>query len=92
VLGQHEHTRAGAGVQRGRQWQGICVETTPKEFVCTSLARVRWTGGGVGQGHVARLGVPAHGAYTATRAAAGLRRGLDGALSATSARPVGQAA
>jgi hypothetical protein len=32
---------------------------------CARTARVRWIGGGggAGQGHTARMGVPAHGAY-----------------------------
>jgi hypothetical protein len=32
------------------------METTPKEFVRTSLALVHWIGGGAGQGHAARMG------------------------------------
>jgi hypothetical protein len=45
VLGQRERARAGAGVQRGRQRQGICVEMTSKEFcsyavVLATLERV----------------------------------------------------
>jgi hypothetical protein len=50
VLGQLEHAPAGTGMQRGGQRQGICVETTPKEFVHTSLARVHWTRGWRGTG------------------------------------------
>jgi hypothetical protein len=70
VLGQRERAHVGAGVQRGGQWQGICVEMTPKEFIRTPLARVRWTEGwrGTGpRGAHGRAGA-AHGAYAAKRA------------------------
>jgi hypothetical protein len=55
-----------AHVQRGRQRHEICVETTSKEYVRTSLARVRWKGGCAGQGHAARMGMLAHPGYAAT--------------------------
>jgi hypothetical protein len=53
---------------------------------------VSWTQGVHPGVHAARRGAPAHCYYSATRAWAALRRGLDGALSAASAWPVGQAA
>jgi hypothetical protein len=45
MLGQCERARVSAGAQRGRQRQGICVETMPKEFypytvVLATLERV----------------------------------------------------
>jgi hypothetical protein len=69
------------------------METMPKEFVHTSLARVRWTRGWHEVGPRS-----AHGCASAwrlrgyARALAGLHRGLDGALSAASARLAGQVA
>jgi hypothetical protein len=85
VLGQRERERAGAGVQRGGQRQGICVETTPKEFCSyVGVGVVSWTGGHPGV-HAAQRGAPAHPGYVATRVSAGLRRGLDGTPSAVPA-------
>jgi hypothetical protein len=81
-----------ACVQRGGQRQGICMETTPKEFVRTSLARVRWKGGALDKAMRAHRHASAPWLRGYAHASTGLRRGLDVALSATSARPVGQAA
>jgi hypothetical protein len=37
---------------------------TPKEFCSyVGVGVVRWTGGGTGQGHTARMGVPTHDTY-----------------------------
>jgi hypothetical protein len=43
------------------------METTPKEFVRTSLARVRWKGGALDKAMRARIGMLAHPGYVATR-------------------------
>jgi hypothetical protein len=49
MVGQCEHAHTGAGVQRGGQRQGICMETTSKEFCpyAVVLATLERVGGAV---------------------------------------------
>jgi hypothetical protein len=84
--------------ERARAAQRCSGKRGPREghvsCVCpyVSVKVVSWTGEHPGV-HVAQRGAPAHPGYVATHARwAALRRGLDGARSAVSARPVGQAA